>query len=89
MTNQRCDGPDDDVHVQFKMVSYIKCRRIYSSHDYEGGIEKSVPRITDWHLEACRVMTIGNCEGRIFLSHPHTNYGFLFLFTTKYLIYIG
>ena len=31
--------------------------RIY--HEYEGGIEKSVPRITHWHHEACRVMTIG------------------------------
>ena len=43
--------------------------RIY--HEYEGEIEKSVPRITDWHHEACRVMTNGDCEGRIFLSHPH------------------
>ena len=25
-------------------------------HSCEGGIEKSVPRITDWHHEACRVM---------------------------------
>ena len=28
---------------------------------------KYVPRITDWHHKACRVMTIGDCEGRIFL----------------------
>ena len=27
-----------------------------------------------------------DCEGQIFLSHPHTNNGFLFLFTTKYRI---
>ena len=25
-------------------------------HECEGGIEKSVPRITDWHHEACQVM---------------------------------
>ena len=29
--------------------------RIY--HECEGGIEKSVPRITVWHQEACRVIT--------------------------------
>ena len=42
----------------------------------EGGIEKSVPRITEWHHEGCRVMTNGDHEGRIFLSHPLTNNGF-------------
>ena len=47
-------------------------------HECEHGIEKSVLRITDWHHEACRVMTIGDREGRIFLSHPHTNYGIFF-----------
>ena len=56
-------------------------------HECEGGIEKSVPRITDWHHEACRVMTNGDSEERIFLSHPHTNNGFFFLLTTKYRIY--
>ena len=38
---------------------------------------KSVPKITDWHHGACRVMTNGDREGRIFLSHPHTYNGFL------------
>ena len=52
----------------------------------EGWIEKSVPRITDWHHEACRVMIIGDCEGRILLSHPHTHDGYFFLLATKYLI---
>ena len=56
------------------LVYDVETIRIY--HEYEGGIEKSVPRITDWHHEACQVMTIGDPEGRIFLSHPHTNYGF-------------
>ena len=49
----------------------------------EGGIEKSVFRITDWNHEACRAMTNGDHEGQIFLSHPHRNNGFFFLLTTK------
>ena len=53
-------------------------------HEYEGGIEKSVPRITNWNHETCRVMTIGDRDGRIFLSDPHTNYGFFF----QYIFYI-
>ena len=32
-----------------------------------GEIEKSIPRITDWHYEAC--------EGQFFLSHPHMKNG--------------
>ena len=32
------------------------------------------------------MMTNGDPEGEIFLSHTHTNNGFLFLFTTKYHI---
>ena len=35
-------------------------------HECESGIEKSVPRITDWHHEACRVMSNGDHEGWIF-----------------------
>ena len=35
----------------------------------EDGLEKSVPRIAVWHHEACRVMTIGDPEGHIFLGH--------------------
>ena len=38
--------------------------RIY--HECEGRVEKSVPRITVWHHEACRVMTNGDPEGQIF-----------------------
>ena len=62
------------------------CQIISIHHECEGGVEKSVPRITDWHHEACRVMTNSDCEERIFLSHPHPNNGFFFLLTTKYLI---
>ena len=32
------------------------------------------------------MMTNGDPEGRIFLSHPHTNNGFFFLLAIKYLI---
>ena len=49
-------------------------------------IEKSVPRITVWHHEACRVMTNGDREGRIFLSHPQTNNILFYLLTIKYRI---
>ena len=31
-------------------------------------------------------MTIGDREGQIFLSHPHTHDWYFFLQTTKYLI---
>ena len=56
---------------------YIEC---------EGGIEKPIPRFTNWNHEACRVITNGDHERRIFLSHPQMNNGFFFLLTTKYLI---
>ena len=55
-------------------------------HECEGGIEKSVPRITVCHHEVCRVMTNDDPEGRIFLSHPHTINLFFFLLTIKYNI---
>ena len=57
--------------------------RIY--HECEGRIEKSIPRIAVWHLEACRVMTNCDREGQIFLSYPHTNNGFFFLLTTVFI----
>ena len=55
-------------------------------HECEGGIEKSILRITNWHHEPCRVMTKGVPEGQIFLSHPHTNDESFFVLTTKDLI---
>ena len=57
--------------------------RIY--HECEGRIEKSVPRITVWHHEACPVMTNSDPEGRIFLSYPHTNNRVFFLLTSVFL----
>ena len=52
------------------------CKTIRIHHECESQIEKSVPRIIDWHHEVYRVMTNGDHEGQVFLSHPHTNNGF-------------
>ena len=56
-------------------TSYNK--RIY--HECYGRREKIIMRIAVCHHEACRVMTNGDSEGRIFPSYPHTNNGFVFL----------
>ena len=40
---------------------------------------RSVLRITDWHHEACRVMTKAEPKGQIFLSPPHRNDRLFFL----------
>ena len=45
-------------------------------HECEGGIEKSVSRIADWHHEACRVMTNGDHEGQISFSCSPLNTAF-------------
>ena len=45
---------------------FTKQWRIRIHHECEGRIEKSVTRIAVWHHEACRVMTNGDREGRIF-----------------------
>ena len=76
------------VYMYFftRKLSPISINIVRIHHECEGGIEKSVPRVTVWHHEACRVMTKGDPEGRIFLSHPHTNNGFFFLLTTRYHI---
>ena len=47
---------------------YMDTIRIRIHGECDGGIEKSVLRITDWHQAACRVMTNGDHEGRIFHS---------------------
>ena len=48
------------------------CRNIRIYHECEGRIEKYIPRITDWHHKACRVMTNSDPEGQIFLSYRCT-----------------
>ena len=65
--------------------SFLKNESIRIHNEYEGRIEKSVPRITVWRHEACRVMTNGDHKGRIFLSYPHANNGFFFLLTAVFV----
>ena len=87
-THRHTPGWDQDKQYSVHWIQLVaaeggwvvKSTRIY--HKCEGGIKKSVPRITDWHHEACWVMKIGDREGQIFLSHPHTNNGLFFLLTT-------
>ena len=62
--------------IDMNTVSIVPLR---IHHEFDGGIEKYVPRITDWHHEACRVMPNGDREGSIFLSEPHMNDGFFLL----------
>ena len=74
------------LELSHQQMVPLKYEIIRIHHECESGTEKSVKRITGWHHEACRVMTNGDHEGRIFLSHPQTNNEFFFLLTTKYLI---
>ena len=64
-----------------------KCHNYIPTHacirictECENGKDKSVPRITNWPHEACRVMTISDHKGRVLLSYPHTN-NVLFFFS--------
>ena len=68
------------------LCCFCPYENIRTHHKCEGAIDKSIPRITDWHHEACRMMPNGDREGQISLSPPHTNNEFFFLLTTKYLI---
>ena len=74
------------------VVSFLQSTHLGREGEREmsvwGGIEKSVPRIAVWQHEACRVVTNGDPEGRIFLSYPHTNNGFLFLLPLFLFIYL-
>ena len=68
----------DLVPITYKIRMYHEC---------EDRIEKSIPRITIWHHEACRVMTNGDTEGWIFLSYSHTNNGFFFLLASFFFYF--
>ena len=93
-----CTGSSQSTHVKMPhcwkshALAHLTSRflpiktRIY--HECEGRIEQSVPRIAVWHHEACRVMTNGDPEGRIFLFYPHMNNGFFFLLNTVFFIYL-
>ena len=53
-------------HTRSGVPLFYPCDDISIRHECEGGVEKSVLRITDWHHEACQVMTNGDHERRIF-----------------------
>ena len=61
------------INRNFLKLCLVGVLNIKIYHEYKGGIEKSVPRMIDWHHGACIVMTNGAREGHIVLSHPHTN----------------
>ena len=46
-----------------------KMHGIRIHHEFEGEIGKSIPMITVWHHESCRVMTNGDPKERIFHVH--------------------
>ena len=58
----------------FPVFHYIVDNKIIY-HEWEDGFDKSVLRITAWNNEACWVMANVDCQGQIFLSHPHMNNG--------------
>ena len=50
-----------------------------------GEIKKSVPRIIVWHDHwACRVMANCDTQGHVFLSAPHINARFFFMYIFQY-----
>ena len=59
--------------------SYENIRIYYKCEHGESGIEKSVQVITDRHQEACRVMTNGDHEGRIFYKPSSHELWIIFL----------
>ena len=71
---------EDSLHLMITDELGI-CNTIRFYHECEGGIEKSVQRISRWQHGACRVMTNGDRERRIFLSQHHM----LMLFLNKFL----
>ena len=80
-----CIETDELVLLLYFKHQLLRDIRIH--HECEGRIEKSIPRITIWHHEACQVMANGDAEGRILLSYPHTNNGFFFLLITVFFIF--
>ena len=72
-TDARTDNVKTVYPLQTKFAGGINIRIF---HECKGGIKKSVPWITNWHHKACRVMTNGDHQKCIFLSHPQTNNGF-------------
>ena len=54
----------NNCHGQAHLLYCFDSIRIY--HEYKGGIEKTVLKMTDWHHEACPVITIGDHEDGFF-----------------------
>ena len=50
----------------------------------EGGLEKIRPEDHRLASRGLPMITNGDHEGRIFLSHPHTNNGLFFLLNTTF-----
>ena len=66
MTKGDSEGPIFLTHGIRIFDIIISGKNMIIYHECEDGIEKYVLRITDWHHEACRVMTNGDHEGQIF-----------------------
>ena len=65
-TSLLCKGREDSDQTELMPKLII---RIYL--ECEGRIKKSVPRITVWHHEACRVMTNGDARDRFSILPSH------------------
>ena len=70
----------DERSITDRRVKYS----IRIHHECEGRIGKYVLRIIVCHQEACLMMTNGDPEGQIFLSHPNMTDGFSFWLTINY-----
>ena len=51
-------SPSTNENIAAKKCQLMLFCILRIHHGCEGGIEKSVPRLTDWHHEDCRVMRI-------------------------------
>ena len=84
-------GPDPSWGIMHRLslmswhLFAAVCKNIRIYHECEGRVETFVPRIAIWHHEACRMMTNGDPEGRIFLSHTHMKNELFFLLTTVFI----
>ena len=64
------------------------CLLLYVYPKCKDGIQTSILRFIAWHHEAYRVMTNGDREGQIFLSHSHSpDRCFCSLFNIAYFIF--
>ena len=66
-------------------ICVSSCDNIRLHHECEGGIEKSIHKINNWHHEACWVITRVDPKGRIFPSHPSSHKLCLPLNTSFYI----